>query len=249
VIQIATGKILLEIETIPFQLKAGLTGNVVEIISNRGAVVETTGALIQGVWGNDLIGSGNLVVRADAPDEVLSADKLDTSLRGTILAVGTCEDEEVLKTAESLPLRGLIFASMRPDLIPTAVEIKVPVILLEGYENCPMNAAAFELLTRNNGHIVCVNAQGWDRYKGTRPEIVIPKLHLEGKASTDVILSFCPDQTVRVTRAPNAGQIGRLVNLIGYAVMPSGIRTQAAEVLMENDLVNVVPLANLEILE
>jgi hypothetical protein len=31
--------------------------------------------------------------------------------------------------------------------------------------------------------------------------------------------------------------------------MPSGIRTQAAEVLMENDLVNVVPLANLEILE
>jgi hypothetical protein len=62
-------------------------------------------------------------------------------------------------------------------------------------------------------------------------------------------MSFCPDQTVRVTRAPNAGQIGRLVNLIGYAVMPSGIRTQAAEVLMENDLVNVVPLANLEILE
>jgi len=247
--QIATGKILYEVETIPFQLKAGLSGNVVEIISNRGAVVETTGALIQGVWGNGLIGSGNLVVRADTSDEVLSANKLDTSLRGTIVAVGTCEDEEVLKTAESLPLRGLIFASMRPDLIPTVVEIKVPVILIEGYKNCPMNAAAFELLTRNNGHTVCVNAQSWDRYKGTRPEIVIPKLHLEGKASTDVIMSFCPDQTVRVTRAPNAGQIGRLVNLIGYAVMPSGIRTQAAEVLMENDLVNVVPLANLEILE
>jgi hypothetical protein len=138
---------------------------------------------------------------------------------------------------------------MRPDLIPTAVEIKVPVILMEGYKNCPMNAAAFELLTRNNGQTVCVNAQAWDRYKGTRPEIVIPKLHLEGKASTEVIKSFCPDQTVRVTRAPNAGQIGRLVNLIGYAVMPSGIRTQAAEVLLENDLVDVVPLANLEVLE
>ena len=249
VIQIAAGKILYEIETIPFQLLAGLSGNVVEIISNRGAVVETTGALIQGAWGNDLIGSGNLVVRADTPDEVLSADTLDTSLRGKIIAVGICEDEEVLKTAESLPLRGLIFASMRPDLIPTAVEIKVPVILMEGYENCPMNAAAFELLTRNNGHTVCVNAQGWDRYKGIRPEIVIPKLHLEGKDSSDVIMSFCPDQTVRVTRAPNAGQIGRLVNLVGYTVMPSGIRTQAAEVQLENDLVDVIPLANLEILE
>jgi hypothetical protein len=249
VIQFVTGKILYEIETIPFQLKAGLTGNVVEIISNYGAVVETTGALIQGVWGNDLIGSGNLVVRADTSDEVLSANKLDTSLRGKIIAIGTCEDEEVLKIAESLPLRGLIFASMRPDLIPTAVEIKVPVILMEGYKNCPMNAAAFELLTRNNGQTVCVNAQAWDRYKGTRPEIVIPKLHLEGKASTEVIKSFCPDQTVRVTHAPNAGQIGRLVNLIGYAVMPSGIRTQAAEVQLENDLVDVIPLANLEILE
>ncbi|GAH08702.1 unnamed protein product, partial [marine sediment metagenome] len=151
---------------IPFQLKAGLSGNVVEIISNRGAVVETTGALIQGVWGNDLIGSGNLVVRTDTPDEVLSANKLDTSLRGTIVAVGTCEDEEVLKIAESLPLRGLIFASMRPDLIPTAVEIKVPVILMEGYGNCPMNVDAFELLTRNNGHTVSVNAQAWDRYRG-----------------------------------------------------------------------------------
>ncbi|MFC2053343.1 hypothetical protein ACFLV7_03470 [Chloroflexota bacterium] len=249
VIQIATGKILYEIETMPFQILAGLSGNVVEIISNRGAVVETTGALIQGVWGNELIGSGNLVVRANTPDEVLSANKLDISLRGTIVAVGTCEDEEVLKTAESLPLRGLIFASLRPDLIPTAVEIKVPVILMEGFDNCPMNVAAFELLIRNNGHTVCVNAQAWDRYKGTRPEIIIPKLHLEGKASTDVIMSFCPDQAVRVTRAPNAGQIGRLVNLIGYTVMPSGIRTQAAEVLMENDLVNVIPLANLEILE
>jgi len=249
VIQIATGKILYEIETNPFQLKAGLTGNVVEIISNLGAVVETTGALIQGVWGNDLIGSGNLVVRADTSDEVLSANKLDTSLRGTILAVGTCEDVEVLKTAESLPLRGLIFASIKPDLIPAAVEIKVPVILIEGYKNCPMNAAAFELLTRNNGHTVCVNAQAWDRYKGIRPEIVIPKLHLEGKASSDVLMSFCSNQTVRVTRTPYAGQIGRLVNLIGHTVMPSGIRTQAAEVLLANDLVDVIPLANLEILE
>ncbi|MFC2042831.1 hypothetical protein ACFLUA_01605 [Chloroflexota bacterium] len=249
VIQIAMGKILFEIETNPFQLKAGLSGNVVKIISNRGAVVETTGALIQGVWGNELIGSGNLVIRVDMPDEVLSVDKLDTSLRGSIVAGGSCEDEEVLKTAESLPLRGMIFASMRPGLIPTAVEIKVPVILTDGYENCPMNTAAFELLTSNNGHTICINAQAWDHYKGTRPEIVIPKLHLEGKASTDVIMSFCPNQTVRVTRAPSSGQIGRLINLIGYAVMPSGVRTQAAEVLMENDLVNVIPLANLEILE
>jgi hypothetical protein len=31
--------------------------------------------------------------------------------------------------------------------------------------------------------------------------------------------------------------------------MPSGIRTQAAEVLLKNDLVDVIPLANLEILE
>lgn len=249
VIQITTGKILYEIETVPYQLKAGLSGNVVEIISNRGAVVETTGVLIQGVWGNEMIGSGNLEVRGDTPDEIFSAEELDTSLRGTIVAVGTCEDEQVLKKAERLPLRGLIFASMSPDLIPTAIEINLPVILIEGYENCPMNAAAFELLTSNNGHKVCINAQAWDRYKSTRPEIVIPKLHLEGQASTDEIMSFCPDQTVRVTRAPHAGQIGRLVKLIGYAVMPSGIRTQAAEVLMDNDLVNVIPLANLEVLE
>jgi hypothetical protein len=54
---------------------------------------------------------------------------------------------------------------------------------------------------------------------------------------------------VLVTRAPYAGQIGTLSNiLLGLSVLPSGIKAQAAEIRLENGDNVVVPLTNLEVL-
>src|SRR5690606_28050759 len=48
----AGGKALLAALSRPLELRAGIPGTVVSILQGRGVVIETTGALLEGVWGN-----------------------------------------------------------------------------------------------------------------------------------------------------------------------------------------------------
>jgi hypothetical protein len=52
------GKILIEVDSSPFELLAGLPGTVTALIPDHGAVIETTGAIVQGSWGNDKMAFG-----------------------------------------------------------------------------------------------------------------------------------------------------------------------------------------------
>jgi hypothetical protein len=88
VVAVGGGQVLIEVGEAKVELRAGIPGTIIEIIANRGAVIETAGALIQGVWGNGRIDSGLLVNIAETPDGVLTAGRLDVSLRGSILLAG-----------------------------------------------------------------------------------------------------------------------------------------------------------------
>ncbi|HEX9028648.1 MAG TPA: hypothetical protein VF823_05690 [Anaerolineales bacterium] len=243
------GQILIEIQGQPFELKAGMPGTVVDLVADRGVVIETTGALIQGVWGNGGIDFGLMYVLASEAGQILTADRLDVSLRGAIVLGGHCETAEVLKTASSLPLRGLILASLNPDLIPLATRTSIPVVVIEGFGVQTMNSAAFKLLSTSERREVALNAEPWDAYAGTRPEVVIP-LPASGEPplpkDTD---TFTAGQTVRVIKAPYMGIIGTLVDLGGTTQLPSGLRALTAEVRLENGESATLPLANLEVLE
>lgn len=242
------GQVLIEEAGEPFQLRAGIPGEVVELVGSRGAVIEVTGALIQGVWGNGHIDFGVMVVLAKEPDQVLTPDQLDVSLRGSIALAAQCQDPEVLRSADDLPLRGLILASMPASLMPVAAEIRAPVILLEGFGQRPMNSAAFKLLSTNERREVALKAENWDRYTGSRPEIIIPlpeSGHVSSPQETEV---FALDRRVRVLRSPHTGEIGLITDLIGKVVFQGGLRAQAAEVHLENGESAIVPLANLEVL-
>jgi hypothetical protein len=114
------GKILIEEEKEPYQLFAGLPGEVVSLMPGRGAVIESTGALAQGVWGNGKINSGQLRVLIKKVEGILTVDQLDIDLRETVVFAGYCGEEQILQTAAELPLRGLILSSMASSLIPFA---------------------------------------------------------------------------------------------------------------------------------
>ena len=51
------------------------------MIPDRGAVVETTGALIQGLWGNGRLDFGLMNVVVEEPDGILTSDQLDVRMR------------------------------------------------------------------------------------------------------------------------------------------------------------------------
>lgn len=250
VILAGDGQILLEMESPPMELKAGLPGMVIDLLEDRGVVIETTGALIQGVWGNDQIDYGLMFALARSLDDVLTTDRLDVSLRGSVVFGGYCGDAEVLKTASSLPLRGLILGSMDPSLVPVAVRLKFPVIVIEGFGLLPMNSAAYKLLSTNDQREVSLNAKQWDRFTGIRPEIIIP-LPAPGEPMLppDADL-FTAGQDVRIVRAPNKGDIGTIVEIrAGMSALPSGLQAPAAEIRLESGENTLIPLANLEVLE
>jgi hypothetical protein len=229
---------------------AGLPGMVTEIIGDRGVVIENIGALIQGAWGNGLIDYGLMNVLLHKPEELLTANLLDVSLRGSVILAGHCGKANVLEAAAELPARGLILSSMDSALAPLAVRMRFPILLVEGFGRLPMNSAAFKLLTTNDRREVSLNAMMIDQFAAARPEVVIPLPADTSPPLPDEVKAFNPNQRVLITRAPYHAQIGTLVALRpGLQALPNGVRAMAAEVKLENGENAVLPLANLEVLE
>jgi hypothetical protein len=243
------GQVLLELEGQFSELKAGYSGVVTDIIDDRGVVIESVGSLIQGVWGNGKINYGFLNLLAHAPDELVTSAMMDISLRGSVVMAGYCEDEKVLISAEELPIRGMILASMDSALVPVALSVSYPIVLVEGFGKLPMNQDAFNILISGAMREVSVNAEPWNRIANTRPEVVIALPDGVLPMITTDTASFAIGQTVRVVSPPYKSMVGTLTNLQpGLSVLPSGLRAQTAGVrLLSGDIVQV-PLANLEII-
>lgn len=242
------GQVLIEAAAKPFQLKAGLPGEVVELLGDRGVAIEASGALVQAVWGNGGLDSGVLTVICQSPDQPLAASQLDVALRGSILLAATCSDREVFKVAEELPLRALVLASLDVALLPVAEKCSIPVLVLDGFGQRPMNAVAYKLLSTNSRREVVVNAQPWNRFSGSRPELIIPLPASGSLAAAPDAGAFELDLTVRVLRAPYANLTGVITALHDQAVLPGGLRSRAATVRLESGEQALVPLANLELL-
>lgn len=248
VVAVGGGQVLMEVGETKIELKAGIPGTIVEIIANRGAVIQTAGALIQGVWGNGRIDSGLLVNIAEKPDGILTAGRLDVSLRGSILLAGMVKDDETLQAAADLPVRGLILSSLYPSLIQQAREMRFPIMVTDGFGPLPMNSAAYRLLSTNAKREVTVNAEVYDRYSGARPEAIIPLPISASPPALREVETFAPGLQVRMRRPPALGMIGMITSVkSGMTMLPSGLRAFTAEIKLENGETVIVPLVNLEV--
>ena len=248
VVAVGGGQVLLEVGEAKLELRAGIPGTIIEIIANHGAVIQTAGALVQGVWGNGRIDSGLLVNIAEKPDGVLTTGRLDVSLRGSILLAGMVKDAETLQAAADLPVRGLILSGLYPSLIQQAREMRYPIMVTDGFGPLPMNSTAYKLLSTNAKREVTVNAEVYDRYSGARPEAIIPLPISSSPPASREVETFAPGLQVRMRRPPALGMIGLIVAVKpGLTMLPSGLRAPAAEVKLENDETVVVPLVNLEV--
>ena len=248
VIIAGSGQVLMEVGDTRIELRAGLPGVVTQVIPDKGVVIRTAGALIQGVWGNGRIDNGLMVSLLEKPDDVLKADRLDVSLRGSVILAGQVRDLDALKAAAELPVRGLILSSIPSSLIVPAYQMRYPILVTEGFGALPMNSAAFKLLTTNNKREATVNAEHFDRYTGSRPEVIIP-LPVSSEPEEPVSFGiFEAGQVVRLRRPPHTGMIGTIATLPpGLSLLPSGLRARSADVRLENGESLLVPLVNLEL--
>ena len=242
------GQVLLEVGETKIELRAGIPGTVVHIIPDRGAIIQTAGALIQGVWGNGRIDTGALVNLAEKPDTILEPSRLDASLRGSIILAGQIKDVDTLKAAAELPVRGLILSSLSPSLLSVAREMRYPIMVTDGFGTMPMNSSAHKLLSTNAKREVTLNAEAFDRYSGARPEVIIPLPIAQEPSQPREVETFAPGLQVRLRRPPAMGSIGTIISIRpGLTILPSGLRAHAAEVRLENGDSVIAPLVNIEV--
>ena len=242
------GQILIEAEGEVDELRAGIAGVVTKLIADRGVVIETTGALIQGVWGNGRADFGLLQNKLTAPDADLAADELDVSLRGAVVLGGHVNDPKVLRNAAETPLRGLIVTSMSAALVPQALQTNCPIVVLQGFGRLPMDTVSYNLLTTNQDREVSVNGNTFDRFTGQRPEVVIP-LPSQGDLKIPMETEdFAIGQRVRLVGMPKPRAVGSIDGLPpGLSAFPSGLRAPAARVSLDDGENMLVPLVNLEV--
>jgi hypothetical protein len=245
---VGDGQVLLEISRQPFQMKAGLPGEVVELVPERGAVIESAGALVQGVWGNNRINAGQFSVLAKDPDHEIKSSDLDVSSRGWVVLAGYCNDPEVFKTVEELPLRGLILGSMEASLIPMAAKSSVPIIVLEAFGRHPIGAVSHKLLASYERREVALNAEAWNAFTGAKPEIFFPAAVPGAVNPAPDLVPLEVNQQVRSIRPPHLGATGTVEEIKGLTTFPGGLRTRAVLVRLEDGEQAIIPLANLEVL-
>ncbi|GMV35002.1 MAG: hypothetical protein DCC59_11290 [Chloroflexi bacterium] len=248
VVAVGGGQVLMEVGESKMELRAGLPGTVIQVIPTRGVVIQSHGGLVQGVWGNGRIDSGLLVNLMQTPDSALTPDRMDVSLRGSIIMGGMIRNLETLQALAELPARGLIASSIHPSLISKAREMRYPILVTDGIGSLPMNSAAYKLLSTNAKREIALNAETLDRYAGAKPEIVIPLPTSSEPPAPNDMESFAPGMQVRIRRPPAHGMIGSIVSIKpGLTALPSGLRAQAAEVKLENNETIVIPLVNMEV--
>lgn len=249
VVAVGGGKLVLETGGSLFELVAGIPGQVTEVIGNRGVIIRSTGAVVQGLWGNGRLETGVMISVMEQPDQFVEASRFDVSIRGSIILGSCLEDPAVLKAAMELPVRGLVLASMSPALLPQALQATFPILLTDGFGRRPMNSIAYKLLTTNIKRDVALNAEIYDRINGTRPEVFIPLPVTQEPPEPREVETFAPGQIVRVINLSGPSQIGSLTQLFTHPVtLASKLRAKAALIRLESGEEISVSLTNLEVL-
>jgi len=246
----AEGKVLLEKETPPYQLLAGMEGTVTNIIPDRGVIVETRGAVIQGVWGNGHIAHGVIQALDRELNQAVQPEQLDISFRGAIAIGGYCANAEFLQTAASIPVKGVVLGGMSSALIPAAKEVDFPIIVIDGFGKRAMNKSAVRLILSNDDKEMSINAQEYDQNMGDYPEIIISLPSPDQADPPQKMAEFSVGKEVFILTGPHASRIGTIEILYSKDyTFPNGIQTSAAEIDLGREEHVRVPLTNLEIIE
>jgi len=259
-----TGQVVLRGPPQPIEVDAYIEGRVVEVVPDQGVVVESSGTLIQGIFGIGGEATGEIAMVSSSPREVLDEDSLSADLQGRVVVGGSLVTGAALEKAVQLGIRGVVAGGfddqdlrrfLGHDLgvaITGHENLGVTLIVTEGFGRIDMAPRTFGLLKRHQGQRASINGATQIRAGVIRPEVIIP---LQGAVPQ------APDRpgeqgmdvgsTVRIIRNPWFGKLGRVASLPSEPTqLDSGSRARVVSVRLEGLEEPVsVPRANVEIIE
>ncbi len=260
-----TGQVLLRAQPIPVELPAYVDGTVIEIMGDEGCVIETSGALVQGIFGLGGETFGELRMVADVPGTPVTADGIDDSLAGAIIVGGSLITPEAVAAAREAGVRGIVAGGIDADEVdrvlgePLGVaitgheQIGLTIVCTEGFGSMPMAAGTFELLRERAGLRASINGATQIRAGVIRPEVIVPADGGPGDQGTgddDAEQGFHVGSFVRVIRSPHFGAI---VTVVELPEEPQLIETEAKVRVLVAELPDgqhvTLPRANVELIQ
>jgi hypothetical protein len=257
-----TGHLFIREPATPVEVHAYVKGKVVEVLEGEGAVIETRGALIQGIFGIGGERQGTIRVAVSSPQDILTPEHIQESDKGAVLIGGAGVSYEALKRAEEVGAVGVVAGAVKDvdvarylgyDIgvaITGQENIPLTLIVTEGFGILPMAKQTFMLLQSHNGMQASLNGATQIRAGVIRPEIIIPKPappQQDAPSSSDGRLTV--GTFIRIIREPYFGQLAKVVDLPPeLQKVDSGSYVRVLKAELETGEVVVVPRANVEII-
>lgn len=260
-----TGQVLLRGEPIPVEVKAYLTGEVVEVFPEEGVSVRTWGSFVQGIFGIGGEVHGDLKLVVDGPEVVLRESMIDESCKGRVLIGGSLVTANALKQAIKVGAAGIVAGGFSDrDLrdflgydigvaITGSEDLGVTLVITEGFGEIMMAHKTFELLKSLEGELACINGATQIRAGVIRPEVIVPmdgdiNEKIEKKAAHETGLEI--GTLIRIIRAPYFGNIGKVTELPSpLQVLDSESKARVLEVEFSDGKRAIIPRANVETIE
>jgi hypothetical protein len=182
----SAGRVRIRGNPIPVEVKAYIPGRIAEVIPGEGAVVETRGALVNGVFGVGGEALGELFFAVDQPEEALTTEAIGEGLEGKVLVGGSVVTLDALRRAAEKGVSGVITGGVdQKDLteflgheigvgVTGAERVGLTLIVTEGFGVYPMRDETFSLLRSHEGRQASIDGTTQIRQRMLRPEIIIP---------------------------------------------------------------------------
>lgn len=257
-----TGNVLVREASVPVDIQAYLEGKIADVLPEEGAIVETRGAMVQGIFGIGGERVGDIRVAVHSPDQALHADEIHESDSGKILIGGSGISLDAIEKAQRLGVLGLVAGGVRDsDLVKylgydigvaiTGQEsIPLSIMVTEGFGYLTMAHRTFELLKELEGKRASMNGATQIRAGVIRPELVVPLSNLSGVAPLAQSGGELGVGTpIRVIREPFFGALGTVTDLPAHLVrLESGTEVRVLKAKLEDGAEVTVPRANVEII-
>jgi biotin carboxyl carrier protein len=263
-ISAVTGQVIVRGAPLPVQVKAYLTGQVVEVLANEGCAIEADVTFVQGIFGVGGETFGPIRMVCKRHDQELAEDLITADLKDCVAVGGARVTAQAIDRARKAGVSAIIAGGIDDaDLeavlgynlgvaITGSERIGLTVVITEGFGEIAMARRTFELLASREGDDAAVNGATQIRAGVMRPEIVIPLSN--GRRAGDTVAAaggrLAIGAPVRVIRDPYFGLIGRVTALPPEPqTLQSGSKARVLEVTFESGEGVIIPRANVELIE
>ena len=181
-----TGRMIIRGKPLVMEVSAFIPGIVKRVLPEEGAVIETTGIQLEGLFGIGGETYGELALGVDSPELALSAADIITEHKDKVIIGGALASLDALREAVKVGACGVIVGGVdQKDLtyflgyelgIPVTgdEETGLTVIITDGFGVNPMEDDLFNQLSSSVGMLACINGATHVRSRSIRPKIIIP---------------------------------------------------------------------------